>query len=116
MQHACDRFHSFPLRVMVGRRGRGIRMGRGRRGVFDDLITLPWPVALVVGGIGYAGIWHGVPAVFARQDGPFAHALSNASASLAPLASGMPRHAMSVVCGHRCFLSPPTRQNPPCAF
>ena len=27
----------------------GIRMGRGRRGFFDDLIKLPWPVALVVG-------------------------------------------------------------------
>lgn len=61
-------------------------MGRGRRGLFDDLIKLPWPVALVVGGIGYAVIRHGVPAFFARQDGPFAHALANASASFAPLA------------------------------
>ena len=61
-------------------------MGRGRRGFFDDLIKLPWPVALVVGAIGYAVIRHGVPAIFARQDGPFAQALANASASLAPLA------------------------------
>lgn len=61
-------------------------MGRGRRGFFDDLITLPWPVALVVGGIGYAVIRHGVPAFFARQDGPYANALANASASLALLA------------------------------
>lgn len=61
-------------------------MGRGRRGFFDDLIELPWPVALVVGIIGYAAIRHGVPAVFARQDGPFAQALADASASLAPLA------------------------------
>ena len=35
-------------------------MGRGRRGFFDDLIKLPWPVALVVGIIGYAAIRHGV--------------------------------------------------------
>ncbi len=61
-------------------------MGRGRRGFFDDLIKLPWPVALVVGGIGYAVVRHGVPAFFARQDGPFAHALANVSTSLAPLA------------------------------
>ncbi|MCD9097377.1 restriction endonuclease [Luteimonas fraxinea] len=61
-------------------------MGRGRRGFFDDLIKLPWPVALIVGVIGYAGIRHGVPAFFARQDGPYANALANASASLAPLA------------------------------
>ncbi|MFL6586570.1 MAG: restriction endonuclease [Luteimonas sp.] len=61
-------------------------MGRGRRGFFDDLIKLPWPVALVVGVIGYAVIRHGVPAFFARQDGPYAHALANASTSLAPLA------------------------------
>ncbi|VXC20174.1 Restriction endonuclease [Luteimonas sp. 9C] len=61
-------------------------MGRGRRGFFDDLIKLPWSVALVVGGIGYAVIRHGVPAFFARQDGPFAQGLANASASLAPLA------------------------------
>ena len=61
-------------------------MGRGRRGFLDDLSRLPWPVALAVGVVGYAGIRHGVPAFFARQDGPFAHALANASASLAPLA------------------------------
>jgi len=47
-------------------------MGRGRRGFFDDLIKLPWPVALVVGVIGYAAIRHGVPAFFARQDHPLA--------------------------------------------
>lgn len=61
-------------------------MGRGRRGFFDDLIRLPWPVALVVGVIGYAGIRYGLPAFFAQQDGPFARALVSASASLAPLA------------------------------
>ena len=33
-------------------------MGRGRRGFFDDLIKLPWPVALVFGALGDAGIGH----------------------------------------------------------
>lgn len=61
-------------------------MGRGRRGFFDDLSQLPWPVALVVGLVGYAGIRYGVPAVFARQDGPFAQGLATASAGLAPVA------------------------------
>ncbi len=61
-------------------------MGRGRRGFFDDLIRLPWPVALVVGVIGYAGIRHGLPAFLAQQDGPFARALASAGASLVPLA------------------------------
>ena len=61
-------------------------MGRGRRGFFDALSRLPWPVALVVGGVGYVVIRHGVPAVFARQDGPFAQALAGATTSLTPLA------------------------------
>ncbi len=61
-------------------------MGRRRRGFFDDLATLPWPVALVVGVLGYAGIRYGIPAFFARQEGPFGQALAGASASLAPLA------------------------------
>lgn len=61
-------------------------MERGRGGFFDDLIKLPWPVALVVGLAGYAGIRYGVPAFFARQDGPLAQGLASASTSLAPLA------------------------------
>jgi restriction system protein len=59
-------------------------MGRGRRGFFDDLSKLPWPVALVVGLIGYAGIRHGVPAFFARQDHPLLQGF--ASGTLVPLA------------------------------
>lgn len=61
-------------------------MGRGRRGFFDDLIKLPWPVALAVGIAGFAGIRYGVPAFFALQDGPFAQGLASASTALAPLA------------------------------
>ena len=61
-------------------------MGRGRRGFFDDLIKLPWPVALVVGGIGYAAIRHGIPALFARQGGPFGQAFASHGDVLAPLA------------------------------
>ena len=61
-------------------------MERGRGGFFDDLIKLPWPVALVVGLAGYAGIRYGVPAFFARQDGPLAQGLASASTSLAQLA------------------------------
>ena len=57
-------------------------MGRGRRGFFDDLIKLPWPVALAVGIAGFAGIRYGVPAFFARQDGPFAQGLASASTAL----------------------------------
>ncbi|MGO3128128.1 MAG: hypothetical protein ACTIJY_08650 [Luteimonas sp.] len=59
-------------------------MGRGRRGFFDGLARLPWPVALVVGLIGYAGIRHGVPAFFARQDHPLLQGF--ASGTLVPLA------------------------------
>ena len=68
------------------RRGQGIRMGRGRRGFFDDLIKLPWPVALAVGMLGYAAIRHGIPAFFARQGGPFGQAFASQSDVFAPLA------------------------------
>lgn len=61
-------------------------MGRGHRGLFDDLIKLPWPVALVFGVLGYAAIRHGVPALFARQGGPFGQAFSSHSDVFAPLA------------------------------
>lgn len=61
-------------------------MERERRSVFDELIALPWPVALVVGGLGYAGIRHGVPAVFARQEGAFAQAFAAQGDMLVPVA------------------------------
>ncbi|MEF3083194.1 restriction endonuclease [Luteimonas sp. SMYT11W] len=61
-------------------------MGRGRRGFFDDLIRLPWPVALVVGVIGYAGIRHGIPMFLSRQGGPFGQAFATRSDVFAPLA------------------------------
>lgn len=61
-------------------------MGRGRRGFFDDLARLPWPVIVVVGVLGHVGIRFGIPAWFARQQGPFAQAIAVSSTSLAPLA------------------------------
>jgi restriction system protein len=61
-------------------------MGRGRRGFFDDLARLPWPVVLVVGLLGYAGIRHGIPAWFSHQQGSFGQAIAVSSTSLAPLA------------------------------
>ena len=39
----------------------GIRMGRGRRGLLDDLAVLPWSVELAVGVLGF-GLIRYVPA------------------------------------------------------
>lgn len=61
-------------------------MGRGRRGLFDALTKLPWPVALAVGVLGYAGIRHGIPAFFARQGGPLGQAFATQSDAFALLA------------------------------
>ncbi|MHC9083783.1 restriction endonuclease [Luteimonas sp. RIT-PG2_3] len=61
-------------------------MGRGRRGFFDDLARLPWPIIVVVAVLGHVGIRYGIPAWLARQQGPFAQALGVSSDALAPLA------------------------------
>ncbi|NYZ61955.1 hypothetical protein [Luteimonas deserti] len=61
-------------------------MGRGRRSTLEDLAALPWPVGLTVGLLGYAGIRHGIPVVFARLDGPFAQAFAAQGDALAPIA------------------------------
>jgi restriction system protein len=61
-------------------------MGRGRRSTFDDLATLPWPVALIVGAVGYAGIRHGIPALLAGIDGPAAQIFAGVHGLLSPLA------------------------------
>jgi restriction system protein len=45
-------------------------MGRGRRGLLDDLTRLPWPAGLVVGAIGFLLIRHGIPAWLTGQGGP----------------------------------------------
>lgn len=60
-------------------------MGRGRRGVLDDLAVLPWPVGLVVGVLGFGLIRYGIPAWAAGQPGPFGQALAKTDA-FAPLA------------------------------
>jgi len=57
-------------------------MGRGRRGLLDELAVLPWPAGLVVG---YLFIHHGIPAWASGQQGPLAQALGNTDA-FAPLA------------------------------
>ncbi|MBO9717595.1 MAG: restriction endonuclease [Pseudoxanthomonas sp.] len=51
-------------------------MGRGRRGLLDELSVLPWPVGAAVGVIGYFGIRYGIPALFATQAGPLARAFT----------------------------------------
>lgn len=43
-------------------------MGRGRRGFIDNLATLPWPVGLCLGVVGYLAIAHGIPWLFARSN------------------------------------------------
>lgn len=61
-------------------------MGRGRTGLLDELAVAPWPAGLVVGLLGYAGIRHGIPAWFSRQEGPFAQAFAGQSDAFAMLA------------------------------
>jgi restriction system protein len=64
-------------------------MGRRRgNGLFDTLVVMPWPAAIVVGVIGYAAIRWGIPAVFAKA-GPIGAAFANTmgSGALSPLAS-----------------------------
>lgn len=63
----------------------GVRMGRGRRSVLDELTVLPWPVGLVVGVLGFALIRYGVPAWASRQPGLLAQAVgqNDAFATLA---------------------------------
>jgi restriction system protein len=63
----------------------GIRMGRGRRGLLDDLAVLPWPVGLAVGVLGFGLIRYGIPAWTSGQPGPFAQAFGKTDA-FAPLA------------------------------
>jgi len=63
----------------------GVRMGRGRRGLLDDLAVLPWPVELSVGVLGFGLIRYGIPAWASSQPGPLAQALGRTDA-FAPLA------------------------------
>lgn len=61
-------------------------MGRGRRSTLDDLARLPWPVALVVGLLGYAVVRHGIPEWLARHGGPLGKAFAAQPDTLAPFA------------------------------
>jgi hypothetical protein len=60
-------------------------MGRGRRGLLDDLVVLQWPVGLVVGVLGFGLIRYGIPVWASSQPGPLAQALGRTDA-FAPLA------------------------------
>ena len=71
--------------VALGKPTLGIRMGRGRKNLLDDLAVLPWPMGLVVGVLGFLAIRYGVPAWLSTQAGPFAQAFAQ-SDLLAPLA------------------------------
>jgi len=71
--------------VRSGEKCDGVRMGRGRRGLLDDLGVLPWPVGLAVGMLGFAFIRYGIPAWASDQSGPLGQALSRTDA-FAPLA------------------------------
>lgn len=55
-------------------------MGRGRRGLLDDLAVLPWPVGLAVGVSGFLLIRHGIPAWLSGQGGPLAQGLAQSQA------------------------------------
>ena len=72
---------------MVGPRGKrdGVRMGRGKRGLLDDLAVLPWPVGLFVGVLGFGLIRYNKPAWASSQPGPLAQAQGRTDA-FAPLA------------------------------
>ncbi len=63
----------------------GIRMGRGRQGLLDDLVALPWPVALALGVLGFLFVRYGLPSLFSRMEGPFGQALAQNN-PFAPLA------------------------------
>lgn len=52
-------------------------MGRGKRGGFDALVLLPWPVGLVIGVLGYVVVRHGVPAWMAGHGGPLGEAFAS---------------------------------------
>lgn len=63
----------------------GVRMGRGRRSLLDDLAVLPWPAGLVFGVLGFGLIRHGIPAWASGQPPLLAQAFGNPDA-FAPLA------------------------------
>lgn len=52
----------------------------------DDLAAMPWPIALAFGVVAFATIRYGVPAWFARGEGPLAQAFASQPDFLAPLA------------------------------
>lgn len=54
-------------------------MGRGRRGLFDDLAILPWLAGLAVGVLGLLVIRQGIPAWLSRQEGLFAQGLTQSN-------------------------------------
>ncbi len=74
-------FNAWPMALWSapGKMRGGFRMGRGRRGLFDDLALLPWPVGLAVGAFGFLAIRHGIPTWLSRQDGLLAQGLAQSN-------------------------------------
>lgn len=62
-----------------------VRMGRGRRGLPNDLAVLPWPLGLAVGVLGFDLIRYGIPAWASSQSEPLAQPLGRTDV-FAPLA------------------------------
>jgi len=61
-------------------------MERGRTHFFRELATLPWPVGLGTGALGYVAIAHGIPLVFGRHSGAMASAFTAGNHPFMPLA------------------------------
>lgn len=51
-------------------------MGRGRKGLLDNLASLPWPVGLVAGAFVFLLFRHLIPAWLYAQDGPLTQAFA----------------------------------------
>ncbi|TYT26597.1 restriction endonuclease [Luteimonas viscosa] len=59
-------------------------MGRGRQGLLDHLVALPWPVGLAAGVLGFGSIRYGIPAWLSGQGGPLTQGLAQSDALQVP--------------------------------
>lgn len=51
-------------------------MGRGRKGLLDNLASLPWPVGLAAGAFAFLLFQYLIPAWLSAQDGPLSQAFA----------------------------------------
>lgn len=65
--------------VRAGNHNGDIRMGRGRRGLLDDLTVLPWPAGIVVGVLGWFAIQYVIPAWLSGHSGVFAQTFAQSN-------------------------------------